>query len=278
MSINNIFAKISLTNDRNIYKLISDHKLFETLDVTESCLIPYNSTHKLDEECWFRINDFSSQAFFLKDLKDFCSIDCNQLDKKMLDKVSFIFSEQGSEYYFQKITSGKIIKKKRWIDFGETAKIQEVQEGFTINDLPDAVYLKEKDVLVFKNLERISSIFKGIDILYREATNEETKIFLESSFISLNEPYGSDHVKKANRKRIALYMKKMNELNENAKEKLISYISEYCPSLRFDKENRQFHISNEEELKNLLYGIAENYYTTEITNERRKANSTQVIN
>lgn len=38
-------------------------------------------------------------------------------------------------------------------------------------------YFKSEDVLIFKNLPLISSIFKGIDELYKEATKEEVSDF-----------------------------------------------------------------------------------------------------
>jgi len=39
------------------------------------------------------------------------------------------------------------------------------------------VYIKNQDTLMFKNLATISSIFKGIDELYKEATKEEVSEF-----------------------------------------------------------------------------------------------------
>jgi len=276
--MNDTFAKISSINDQNIYKILSGHKLFEPLNISEGNQIPYSPEHKLDEECWFVISSFSTKKFFPKILdNEFTSIDYSQLKKKLFDKISFIFCIQNDGFYFQKIQRSKIIRKSKFLELGEEAKVQEIANSFTVNNLPDAVYSKEQDVLIFRSLERISSIFKGIDILYREATDEETQQFLNSPFISLASNYSSDKVKKSNRRRIAMAQEKMAELSEDDKKMLFPYISNYCPSLKFNKEKSCFEISNEDDLKNLLYGIAEKYYTTPTTNQKRVANSTRKI-
>ena len=60
-------------------------------------------------------------------------------------------------------------------------KIRETGEGIIINDIPDAVYIKSEDTLYFQRLETISPIFKGIEKLYREATQEEVDRFFQKS-------------------------------------------------------------------------------------------------
>jgi len=197
--MNDIFAKISSRNNQGIYKVLSDESLFDILAVSENNQVPYTPTYKLDDEEWFVLAKFSKKKFFLEILRDdFVSIDYNQLQRNLFEKISFIFSVQDEDggFYFQKITSGRTIRKAKTLEMGTPAKIQEITNSFFINNFPDAVYFKEKDVLIFKSLERISSIFKGIDTLYREATNEETKEFLGNPFISLIGGYSSDKVKK----------------------------------------------------------------------------------
>ena len=78
--------------------------------------------------------------------------------------------------------------------FGEAATLEQSQTRLVINALPDAVYFKGSDTLVFRNLATISSIFKGIDELYKEATKEEVEQFLDESFIELSNDYGVEKV------------------------------------------------------------------------------------
>lgn len=49
--------------------------------------------------------------------------------------------------------------------FGEVAEIEESQSRLVINAQPDAVYPRPSDILNFKSLATISSIFSGINEL-----------------------------------------------------------------------------------------------------------------
>lgn len=83
---------------------------------------------------------------------------------------------------------------------GNGAKLCEPQDLLVIKDIPDAVYIIKDDKLIFRTLSSISNIFKGIEDLYREATNTEVQQFLESDFIDLKEDFLSEKVSIPNRK------------------------------------------------------------------------------
>lgn len=105
-----------------------------------------------------------------------------------------------------------------------------------IKDIPDCVYVKDIDKLYFKNLNAITSIFNGINELYREATE------------------------------------RYNNFSTEQKNRIPNYISQYCPHL-YDATTNRFRISNEKELTELLNTLNQRYYTTEIDGEKRLANS-----
>ena len=63
----------------------------------------------------------------------------------------------------------------------------------------------------------------------------------------------------------------LSSLNETDKNNILDYITDYCPGLNY--QNGKFSIKNENELKDLLYGIEQRFYTTIVGNERRLANS-----
>ena len=52
---------------------------------------------------------------------------------------------------------------------------------------------------------------------------------------------------------------------------MVSYIHEYCPKVNFKDES--FEIKTEEDLKDVLFGIDQRYYTTPFGHEKRLANS-----
>lgn len=129
---------------------------------------------------------------------------------------------------------------------------------------------------MFKSFATISSIFKGIDVLYKEATKEEVEKFLEEDFIELTGEFSLDKVSKPNRKRVALAMDTLAALPNEDRDKMYSYIHSYCEQrLIFDQANSKFSITTDDELKYLLYGIEQRFYTTLLGQEKRLANSVQ---
>jgi hypothetical protein len=168
------------------------------------------------------------------------------------------------------------ILSKNLVCIGDAFEFKENTKFMVINDIPDAIYLKNQDKLYFKKLTSITSIFKGIEELYKEATEEETREFLEQSFICLDQGFSSEKVKKSNRKRIAMAMDTMKNFNNDEKEKIFDYIKDYCPDL--ERKKGAFVVRNDEDLKSILYGIDQRYYTTPVKNEKRIANSIIPIN
>ena len=55
----------------------------------------------------------------------------------------------------------------------------------------------------------------------------------------------------------------------------MKYTNQYYPGLEYD--GKSFSIGSEEDLKNLLFGIEQRYYTTPVTKEKRVANSVKTI-
>ena len=97
---------------------------------------------------------------------------------------------------------------------------------------PDAIYQKNNDTLYFQSLSKLKKIFKGIEELYREATDEETTEFLNSSFINLTSGYSTLEVKTANRKRITMALETLKKFNPKEKKQIVKYISKYCKNLK----------------------------------------------
>ena len=273
--MNHVLAHIKTRTKKRIFKLISDQSLFDVVTVDLNTCVPYNPDHNLDEDSWFKLEGFSQKAFCIELLKkDFNSKDYFDLTKGNFSKIAYLFAVQGDDFYFQKITPSLFVKRKT-IVFGEAAELEKSQTRLVINTLPDAVYFKVSDTLIFKNLATISSIFKGIDELYKEATKEEVEQFLDESFIELTNDYNVENVSKPNRKRIGLAMATLEVMSADDKANMLDYIDGYCgeQKLKFDKANQKFEISNDDELKLLLYGIEQRFYTTPFGQEKRLANS-----
>ena len=273
-----VLARIKERGKKKVFKLLSDFTLFETINITANACIEYNPDHNLDEDSWFKIDNFSQKSYCLDLIKlPFDSKNYDDLPKAKFTEIAYLCALQGNDFYFQKITPSLFMTKKI-IAFGEVATVEKNNKRLLVNTLPDAIYQKGSDTLVFRNLAAISSIFKGIDELYKAATEAEVKQFLDQSFVELAGGYVAKKVSKPNRKRIALAMATLTAMPESDRKGMFVYIDSYCEKkLKFDQKSHKFEITTDDELKLLLYGIEQRFYTTPIGNEKRLANSVQAL-
>lgn len=254
------------------FKVISGEDFFELPEDLDNG-IDYEPDHKLDEDSWFAIEAFSEKEYCIDFVtKRFIPADYAQIAAVDYANIDYLCAHQSGVYYFQNVTPKQLIRRK-YLTFSDEPEFYENSSIIIMDSFADAIYVKEDDTLYFKKLSTISSIFKGIYELYKEATDEETEAFLEQEFINLHEDYSAEMVKRANRKRIAMAMETLKKFKPKEKKQIFSYIREYCEDLEFDESDENFAISNEEDLKKLLYGIEQRYYTTRIGKEKRLANS-----
>jgi len=275
--MNQVLAKVKGNSKKKLFKLLSDQALFD-FSLEGLGYVEYDSDHNLDEDSWFKVEQFSQQPYCIDWLKkDFVSSEYDSLPKGKFSGITYLCAIQGNNYYFQKITPSMFVTRKM-IAFGEVAELESSDRRLVVNAMPDAIYQKEVDILVFRKLATISSIFKGIDELYKEATEEEVGEFLEEAFIELSNGYCVEKVSKPNRKRVALAMSTLASMSQEDRTEMLSYIDTYSENkLKFDQENSKFKITSDEELKHLLYGIEQRFYTTPFSKEKRLANSVQPL-
>ena len=169
-----------------------------------------------------------------------------------------------------------MVRKKHIWEFGGEFKYVPDTGVLALNDYPDAIYVPQEDVLYFQRFETASLIFKSMVRLYRDATDHEVKNFLGNSFIVTVDGFEADSVTRSNRKLIAQAVDQFENMKQEDREKIFSYIKEYCPNLSV--EGQQFAISSNKDLKMLLYGIGQRFYTTPVGDEQRVANSTIALN
>ena len=272
---------VAKTKGRNsaYYNILSKDEPFYTIPNLDHTHY-YQDDYKLEEEQWFIVEDFSNQPYFLDFLNNqFDNTAYSPLPRDSYPKLSFLIGIQNNDIYtFQRIVNSFVLQKKL-VSFklNEAPELLDNKYTIVLNLEPDAIYDKQNDKLYFKNLSSITSIFSGIDSLYREATNEETNNFLELQILKVNQNFHSDNVKTANRRRIKAAMEKYDSFNEEQKADLPNYLKNYCGDNIYDEETGKFVIDNEEQLTKVLNGINQRFYTTEIDGEKRLANSVTPI-
>lgn len=267
--MNYLVAKIKGIKGETLKVLSSHESIFDLPDEFESK--EYTPSYKLEGDEWFILNRFSESNYknnFI--VKSFSTTDLNQIKPDQYSKINFLCSIQDDVHIFQKISPKQLFKKK-WFQIKDAPDLMKNVPILIIDENVDAIYGKKDDSLYFKNIARIKSIFKGVEELYREATNEEVSTFLNKDFINLKNNYSTSSIKTLNRKRIALALDTLKNFSTEDQKSIFKYIKDYCPDVSFD--NNVFNISNEKHLKKILFGIEQRYYTTILGNERRLANS-----
>lgn len=276
--MDNICAKLK-QREKNKYRAIIsvDSTLYSIPTITEDLATTYTPGALLEEGEWFCVKEASKTEYSIDLLSSTDkSVDFQTLDRKDFKRIDFIFVLSDNYIAFQNISKSKLLSKRRVFALGEAYEFQDDCSEIVINDLPDALYDRSNDTLYFRRLESITSIFRGIDQLYREATEEETSQFLNNDFINLTDGYSSKSVKTPNRKRIALAMKTLSELQEEDRKNIFAYIGDYCPELQVSENS--FNVGTEDDMKKLLFGIEQRFYTTPVGGEKRIANSVIPLN
>lgn len=268
--------KILLGKINKVYKKIlsREEDIYVDFEVDNSNLVEYSSRYKLDEEEWFIITEFSRREFFIYECNpQYNSTDLNQINSQDYGKISCLCVLDTATMYFQRVTPSLYINKRTLLDYSGDPRIVNYNKQITINEVPDAAYLSGDDVLLFKDLSKVKTIFSGIEKLQREATQPEVDNFLENDFILLSK-FSSQNVGVLNRKRIADIGDKFNNLGEEKKSKLLNYAKD---KTRIEQNDGVFIINSDVQLKNLLYAMDQRYYYSDIYEENRLANSIKVV-
>lgn len=272
--MNQVYVKIRLRGKANKYRklLSTDENLYCLPDELIESSCPYTPGATLETGEWFKISDFSEKDFSIEiTQKDYETVDYDSLQKAEYSQVDYLFAKIDDNLFFQNISKSKLVKKKGILGFGEGYRYERETAVLFINEYPDAIYIPTEDALYFQRLEPIASIVGGISELYREATEHEVEEFLQNDFIDLTDGFESSKVKVANRKRIAMAMDTLSKMHDDDKKQIFVYICDYCPDIVTPEQ--KFRVGSEENLKMVLFGIEQRFYTTLVGGEKRIANS-----
>ena len=271
--MNHLLARLKGRSE-TMWKVMSQDADFYSIPNLTSSQV-YDPRYKLDEEEWHRLENYSEKGFRNSVIgEELNTANFNQISLQDYSKILFLACKQDEYWLFQKLTPSQFLRK-RWFRISEAPTLRVDEPIIVLNNFLDAVYDIGNDTLYFRDLARVKQIFRGIEELYREATQEEVAGFLGNDFLSLESDYSAESVKSANRKRIALVLDRLAELEEDEVSTLLQYTAEYCTDIQF--EDGAFSVSSEDELKRVLYGIEERYYTTRLGQEKRLANSIKTL-
>ncbi|MBD8043365.1 ATP F0F1 synthase synthase [Arthrobacter sp. Sa2BUA2] len=270
--MDHLYARLKRMQRTPYRKIISGERIFdEDVPRPASCR-EYDPNTILDNDEWFKVSHFSQKQYFLIELADWpTSADFSELSKADFQKINYLIALQEGIFHFQRVRPSAILRRKV-IVCGDVARLERPADKIVLTPFPDAVYFPDDDALIFRDLATISSIFRGIDELFTEATDEQVEKFLKHDF--LNAEIAVTKVSKPNRKRIALAAQTLEKMSDGERINVFSYMAEYTDTqIPFNKTSNTFHVATDDDLKLLLYGIEQRFYTTPVGEEKRLANS-----
>lgn len=273
--MNYLLAKVNDKFNNNYKKVISNELEFFTLpNLTNH--YEFTPSYKLNDGEWFTINNFSKENFCIDLLiNELDTTAYREISNKDFHNISYLCAFQDDTIHFQRVFKRSILEKKTILLLGDSTTINNSPKQIILSENADAIYKKNEDTLYFRKLETIAPIFPGIYTLYREATNDEIENFLNLPFIEISNDYNVERVGKANRQRISLALEDFNNFTLDEKKDIFNYTSTYYPQLKYN--GTSFTIGTDEDMKHLLYGLEQRYYTTPVTKEKRLANSVKKI-
>lgn len=218
------------------YRVLSDVTVFDNIEEFDNAR-SYDDEYKLQEGEWFVVENFSTKEYCISLLREnFVPTSYSYMRREDYKKIDFVVSIQNDKYFLlQKITPSYLYSKRSMISWGnlqnpsDQARLLKEDNILVIKDTPDCIFVKDTDRLYFKNLNTITSIFNGINELYREATDDEVETFLSMDIINLESDFSKDQVKTANRRRIKEATERYNNFSTEQKNRIPNYISQYCP-------------------------------------------------
>jgi hypothetical protein len=146
-------------------------------------------------------------------------------------------------------------------------KLKENSKIITLNNHQDAFYDKNNKKLYFKDFQKISSIFCGIETFFREAKAEEIVDFNNYSFLSCSNIDAS--INKTSLKRIAAIItsKKLDSFDV---EKTIEYMKSNCGEDILNlTDDRKFIIKNDKDISKFYSIVFEEYYIAKKKEKQR---------
>lgn len=271
-------AKLKGENDR-WYKLADqeENEDYEGINLADAIEYDPNNT---EVGQWFFVPDFNVKEGFLPlldsdfDVADLDSLSGEQFASHNIDFIAFYYEHR---YYIQKFTKGNFLKKKWFAWNGDAVKFFEEDGLIFLNPTPNCIYDNLSHRIYFMDIAKAYAMFGNLKLDYKEATAEETAEMLQSDIIQAVN-FKASEVGVSNRKRITSILAKYNQYDRDKKKTLKDYIKNTVgDNLPFDENTGKFSVSNDTQLRLLLYGIQQRFYQPPLEEEIQVATSTTGI-
>lgn len=263
---------------RKHYSIVLKRKdiLTECKIPTAAESIPYSPEAHLESGEWFKIEGVKGNGINNEIITSFKPSNYNNIKREEFEHIDHMVIVQDDNYYFEKISKRHLISAPTVV-FGAKPTIKETNKMLILDGRFDAIYNALSDTLYFKNFGTLTSLFTGVTEYYKEATDEVVKKFLEDDSLEIDKDFNEGKVSKPNRKRIGLLVDRMDSFDTGEKQIISEYILKYVGNIKTNASKDKLIINNDEDLKHVLMGFLERYFTTIVTNEAKLATGVMPI-
>ena len=171
------------------------NQLYQSPITEQTQLIEFNTEAKCEVDEWLYIDLLNHKEEIITPFLDLfkSTANLNTFDDDSFSSMDFLITKpkESNELILKKITKAKRLENISILQIkgrqlGPSAlKVINIPNGIELDGNIDAYY-DGNNRLYFKNFNKIHNIFKGIDIFYREANEEEVKSFKNSACLDLS--------------------------------------------------------------------------------------------
>ncbi len=288
----NQMESIMAFNSKNAYKLEiqqdsldsmrANNQNFFDISLPKSDCISFleNILYKLEDGEWFYISYSGSEVIeeIAKSFNNYLNLE--SLNKEYMKKVKFFMYSDENIINVQRVYNSAILKATSLLKFfNNSIGYEFYNDVVEIRNERDLIIDVLNKIVYFRKSEILTSLDKKFIDYYREATDEEVKVFKENleDKIPLFSISGDFKIGSRNSKKIKFILD--HELLESfiGKDKeLKKYINKFPIILKDFKVNSRFNTlfaDNDTKLKHIVNILHECYTITEITKKIRVNNS-----
>lgn len=225
-----------------------------------------------DDECYYIALEASDT--FMDDYVGIFDnlINTNSVSKDDLRQMTCLLCKKDEALYFQKVYGKNVIKRPFFYFDGSTCSYEEGKDVISLTMTTDIYFDISSKKIYFHDFSKAKSIIKKLEKFYREATENEIAEFFGKEHLSLMEGIKIQGV--TARKKIAQMLD--DHIFDNATEEHITKWNKYAKKYKKafpSVDGRSISISSPKDIDFLYDAVYENYYTTDITKQKRRTNS-----
>lgn len=238
--------------------------------------ISYSPNSTLDEDQWFFLDSLPEKNIKnpITTCLDASSNNWVQISADEYTSIRFLtlIDKVNGRAFYQKVPNSMLIKKPRlnWTGLNDQPNIS-VDPIILINEIPDAIYSEVTDKLYFKDISKLTDIFRGIDQQFKEATEVEVSDFVNSNIFNTASGFDIKKVSTPVRKKINAVQTRFDSFSATEQVQFISNVQQYLSHITF--QNGKFIINNNEDVRDLADALDQKFHETPITKEKRRTQS-----